>query len=203
MIIMKMHLQFFGGRGASSGMSGASQGINSSDWENWALDPEPYQAALNGEKISDYLAGNKLSNVDKNRIKLVAREIQNMAESEIVSNDTLFRGESYDSLREAQRKYAVGKTITNDKLTSYATSSDIATEYASTGGKVKVVITNTNVNNSVRGSVGVMTNPLGFGGSSEVITPKGMKSKVFSSYYDKDSNTLYVGATNNTKPKKR
>lgn len=193
-----------GGRGSSSGITGnKSVDINSSDWESWALDPEPFQAALNGEKMPNYLAGDRLSDTDKNRIKLVAREMQNRAESEVVSNDTLFRGESYDSLEEAQRKYAVGKTITNNKLTSYATSSDIATEYASTGGKVKVVITNTNVNNSVGGSVGVMTNPLGFGGSSEVITPKGMKSKVFSSYYDKDSNTLYVGATNNTKPKKR
>lgn len=194
-----------GGRGSSmkSGSAGGAVTITQSDWESWASDPEPYQAALNGEKLPNYISGGeKLSNADKQRIKAVAYEMQKQAEENTVPYDTLFRGESYDSLKEAQKKYAVGNTVTNDKLTSYATSYDIASEYASQGGKVKVIITNTNIDNSSMGSVGVMTDPMGFGGSSEVITAKGMKSKVFSSYYDKDSNTLYVGATNDTKPRK-
>ena len=175
-------------------------GLSSNDWENWAMDPEPYQQALNGEPISDYLAGDKLSEEDKEHIREFAEEIQDRAETEVVPYDTLYRGESYDSLEEAQEKYAVGNLIVNDKLTSYATESDIATEYAESGGEIKVVITNTNVNNDFNGSVGVMTDPLGAGGSSEVITAKGMESKVFSSYYDEESKTLFVGMTNNTEP---
>ena len=131
------------------------------------------------------------------------------SESSVISENTLFRGESYDSLAEAKAKYKIGRTITNDKLTSYATESDVATMYAGAnidfaGSKaVKVVITNTNVSNKVGGSVGIHTDPFAMGGSAEVITPKGLKSKVVSSSYDKESNTLFVAMQNTVIPKKR
>lgn len=175
--------------------------INSDDWSNWAIDPEPYQQALNGEEISDYLGGEKLTKEEKERISKVAEEIQNRAETEVVPYDTLFRGESYSSLEEALEKYKEGSVIINEKLTSYATTSEIAKEYAESGEGINVIITNTNTQRDVGGSVGVMTDPLGAGGSEEVITAKGMESKVFSSYYDKEERTLYVGMTNDAEPK--
>lgn len=215
--MIAINLQFFGGRGSSgsrnSGGSGGAQQveITEDDWMDWAADPEPFQATLNGEKMPEISQadGHTYTKEEKKRIKEVAQEIQLQAESSVTSENTLFRGESYDNLLEARRKYKVGKTITNDKLTSYATNQDIASDYAGANidfvgpGAVKVVITNTNVNNKVGGSVGVHTDPFGIGGGAEVITPKGMKSKVISTSFDSDSSTLFVRMENKATPKKR
>lgn len=174
--------------------------ITPADWEDWAVDPEPYKAVISGEPVPNYSQGSKLTAEEKRRIESVALQMQERAETETVNFDTLYRGESYSTLKEAQEKYAVGNIVVNDTLTSYATSSDIAMEYAKQGEGVNVVITNTNIDNSFNGFVGVMTDPLDVGGSEEVITAKGMESKVFSSYYDKDTNTLYVGMTTDSVP---
>ena len=215
--MIELNLQYFGGRGSAGARGGASGGgakqveITDNDWMDWAADPEPFQAALNGEKMPNVSQadGHTYTKEEKKRMKEVAQEMQLQAESSIVSENTLFRGESYNSLAEAKAKYKVGKSITNDKLTSYATESDIATMYAGAsmdfaGSKaVKVVITNTNVSNKVGGSVGIHTDPFAIGGSAEVVTPKGLKSKVVGSSYDKESNTLFVRMENSATPKKR
>ena len=204
-----------GGRGSAGARGGGGGGkqvnITDNDWMDWAADPEPFQAALNGEKMPNISQadGHTYTKEEKKRIKEVAQEMQLQAESSVISENTLFRGESYDSLAEAKAKYKIGRTIANDKLTSYATESDVATMYAGAnidfaGSKaVKVVITNTNVSNKVGGSVGIHTDPFAMGGSAEVITPKGLKSKVVSSSYDKESNTLFVAMQNTATPKKR
>ena len=200
-----------GSAGARNGGGGKQVDITDNDWMDWAADPEPFQAALNGEKMPSVSQadGHTYTKEEKKRIKEVAQEMQLQSESSVISENTLFRGESYDSLAEAKAKYKIGRTITNDKLTSYATESDVATMYAGAnidfaGSKaVKVVITNTNVSNKVGGSVGIHTDPFAMGGSAEVITPKGLKSKVVSSSYDKESNTLFVAMQNTVIPKKR
>lgn len=204
-----------GGRGGPSNMSGggtnkeaagtqAFNGVTSDDWFDWAADPEPYQAALNGEKIPEISQadGHRYTDEEIARVKLVAPAIQEAASTNTVSDTTLYRGEMYDSLLEARRKYKIGATVTNDKLTSYARKQSIAEGYASGSGEdgVKVVISNTS--NKGR-SVGIMTDPFGIGGSDEIISPKGLKSKVKSTRYDSSTNTLYVNMTNNAVPKKR
>ena len=194
-----------GGRGGSGARLGIT--LTQSDWEDWAVDAQPYQAAIRGEDIPKYSSydGHKYSKGELNRIREVATEIQRQALTSTVDTYTLFRGESYESLAEATKKYKIGATITNSSLTSYATDSDVATAYSEANidimGKkaVKVVITNVSQKGD---SVGVVTNPLGVGGSSEVITPMGMKSKVTNTFYDKESNTLYVAMINNAVPSK-
>lgn len=177
--------------------------INENDWMAWAEDPEPFQAALNGTKMPEISQadGHHYTDEEIDRIKKVGPEIQRIAESSTVPEKVLYRGEVYDSLAEAQNKYKVGATVTNNKLTSYATSADIAETYAGANidfmprGSVKVVIENTNVSKK-KGSVGVKTDPLGAGGSYEVISPKGMESKVYAVAYDKGANTLRVRMSN-------
>ena len=195
-----------GGRSSTGGKVGS--GITDTDWMNWAEDPEIFQAALNGEKkpAVSQADGHSYTQKEWERAKKVAPEIQRMAEEGTVNHETLYRGESFDSLKEAQRAYKVGKTITNTKLTSYATNVGVAKEYAGASidfmpkGAVKVVISNTNLSGK---SVGVMTDPLGVGGSNEVITPKGMKSYVKNTRYDKKTNTLYVELGSSAKPRRK
>ena len=195
-----------GGRG-NAGTSRFT-GMTDIDWMNWAEDPEIFQAALNGEKKPQHSQadGHTYSKEEWERAKKVAPEIQRLAEQGTVNQETLYRGESFESLLEAKRVYKIGKTITNNKLTSYAVNEDIAKSYAEGSidfmGKdaVKVVVSNTNLSGK---SVGVMPDPLGAGGSNEIVTPKGMKSYVKNTHYDKKSNTLYVELGNNAKPKRR
>ena len=205
-----------GKRGGSSGKpsAGGSKAIDAgpdyitdTDWMTWAEDPEPFQAVLNGEPIprKSQADGHTYSQEEISRIEKVAPMIQETALTNTVSDAVLYRGESFDSLLEAKRKYKIGKTVTNDKLTSYTRKKNIASDYAESGtymdsSRVKVVVKNT----SRKGrSVGTMTDPFGIGGSDEIITPKGLKSKVVSSRYDKKSNTLFVEMTNNASPKKK
>ena len=192
-----------GKRGASSGLNT----ITDKDWMDWAEDPEPFQSALNGEAMPRISSadGHEYTEKQKQRMKRVAFMIQELAETSTVDDATLYRGESFDSLLEARRKYKVGATITNDKLTSYTRKKSIADDYAESGryfdsSKVKVVVSNTSKYGK---SVGTMTDPFGIGGSDEIITPKGLKSKVKSTTYDKKTNTLFVELTNNAKPKKK
>lgn len=195
-----------GGRG-SSGTSRFT-GVTEDDWMNWAQDPEIFQSALNGEKKPEIsqAGGHRYSKEEWDRAKKVAPEIQKLAEEGSINQATLYRGESFESLLEARRRYKIGKTITNDKLTSYATNRDIAESYAGANidfmskDAVKVVISNTNLSGR---SVGTMTDPLGAGGSNEIVTPKGMRSYVKNTRYDKSSNTLYVELGNSAKPKRR
>ena len=183
-------------------------GITSEDWMNWAEDPEIFQSALLGENMPSIsnADGHRYTQAEKDRAKKVALEIQRLAEEGTVNQETLYRGESFESLAEAKKKYKIGKTITNNKLTSYATKEDIAEEYAGGSiefmgeGAVKVIISNTNLDGV---SVGVITDPFGIGGSDEVISPKGLKSYVMDTHYDNASNTLYVYLGNSAKPKKR
>ena len=199
-----------GGRG-TDGIGHSSTAVTEDDWFDWAADPEPYKSVIRGQKqpTISQADGHKYTQEELDRAKKIAPKIQELAEATTVEDHTLYRGESYDSLLEAKRKYRIGKTITNDTLTSYTRKSHIAEGYASGNiefmekGAVGVVITNTNVNNKVSGSVGTMTNPLGAGGSDEIVTPKGMKSKVVSTHYDKDSNILYVTLQNRAAPKKK
>lgn len=192
-----------GGRTSSSGMSSNSGPITDVDWMNWAEDPTPFQAAINGEPMPNISMadGHRYTEQELDRARKVAPMIQSKAESGTVNEDTLYRGEVFDSLLEARRKYKVGATITNDKLTSYTRRKNTAVEYASSSGEgVKVVIQNT----STRGrSVGVMTDPFGIGGSDEVISPKGLKSKVKSTKFDRKTDTLYVYLENSAKPKNK
>lgn len=195
-----------GGRGSAG--TTRFTGITDTDWMNWAEDPEIFQAALNGEKKPQLSQsdGHTYSKAEWERAKKVASEIQRLSEQNTVAYETLYRGESFESLLEARRKYKIGKTITNDKLTSYATNVGIAKTYAGSNidfmGKdaVKVVIANTNLSGR---SVGVMTDPLGAGGSNEIITPKGMKSYVKNTRYEQRTNTLYVELGNSAKPRRK
>lgn len=184
--------------------------VTDTDWRMWAEDSEIFQAALNGGKLPKMSnAGAIYSEAYKNRVKETAKKIQELAETTVVEESTLFRGESFDTLEEAMKKYKVGKTITNEKLTSYATLSEVAQGYAEGSfdfmdeGAVKVIITNTNINNKVPGFVGVYTDPLGAGKSAEVVTAKGMKSEVVSTFFDEESSTLYVRMENEATPKKK
>jgi hypothetical protein len=184
--------------------------VTETDWRMWAEDSEIFQAAIKGEKLPNMNnAGHIYSEVEKKRAQEAAKMIQELAETTVVEESTLFRGESFDTLEAAMKKYKVGKTITNDKLTSYATLSDVAQGYAEGSiefmdkDAVKVIITNTNISNEVPGFVGVYTDPLGAGKSAEVIAAKGMKSEVVNTYFDEESSTLYVRMENNTTPKKK
>lgn len=206
--MVKLDLQFFGGRGSGGVRAPKFTGITEDDWFDWAEDPEIFQAALNGEKkpTVSQADGHEYTKEEWERAKQVAPEMQRMAEEGTVDHETLYRGESFESLLEARRKYKIGKTITNDKLTSYAVKVGIARDYAGANidlmgeDAVKVVIANTNIHGK---SVGVMTDPFGAGGSYEIVTPKGMKSYVKNTSYDKDTKTLYVELGSGAKPKKK
>ena len=198
-----------GGRGNAATRGGLT--VTEDDWMDWASDPEPFQAVISNEQMPEVSQadGHRYTKKELDRIRKVAPEIQRMAEEGVVDEHTLFRGESFDSLLEARRKYKIGKVITNDKMTSYAVNPDIAKSYAEGNidfkGKdaVKVVITNTNINPKVSGFVGIRTDPLGAGGSNEIISPRGMKSKVVNTYFDENESTLYVRMETTASPKRR
>lgn len=185
--------------------------ITSEDWMNWAEDPEIFQAVLKGEELPNLSQadGHVYSEEEKERAIAVAKRIQIEAETSTVEEKTLYRGESYESLSEAEQKYKVGKTYTNDKLISYAGGREIAEHYAGANidfmgeGAVKVLIANTNTRYN-QGSVGVRTAPFGKDVKvGEIITPIGMKSKIKDTFFDEKTRTLYVEMTNYTAPKKK
>jgi hypothetical protein len=108
----------------------------------------------------------------------LAGKLQKAASSNGVKTPyTLFRGESYASEEEMLKAYPKGKKIELQRLTSTATESDIASEYASTGGGggVQVVVHY----GSSNGLLGVQTAPMGVP-SNEVVMPKGAKFRVSS-----------------------
>lgn len=192
-----------GGRGSNGGKLSGTR-ITSEDWDDWSQDPSFYQRAERGEDISEDLDEMGIYESDYDRIMSVSAEMQDRALNEILKGvKTLYRGESFRSLEEAQRKYAVGNTITNSQLTSYSTDKDLASNYASMyGSKVAVVITNTSKGGDF---VGLRAQHSGerSGQDREIITARGFKSTVKSTRYDKKTNTLYVTMENSVRPRRK
>lgn len=193
-----------GGRG-SAGI--AQSTITPGDWETWSEDPSVFQRLEKGFDMEDYFR----EQYDEDEWESVYKEMSNLArdmgyraESETVDVGTLYRGERFKSLEEAQKKFAVGNTITTSQLTSYSKDLDMARAYATMygGNSVAVVITNTSTNGKF---TALQTNHSGYTKSTdpEVLVKRGFESKVTKTRYDKNTNTLYVTMTNSVKPKKR
>ena len=191
-----------GGRGSNGGKSSAalSQSLSAEISEAWSEDPSLYQALSDPSRAKDYIRQMKEDGWEDSEIKDIqqlANQIRDASETRVVKGiNTLYRGERFDSLEQAQRKYSIGKSIENSQLTSYATSKDLATSYATMYSKgVAVVITNTNTSGNFVGA-GVHNN-------EEIITPKGLKSVVKDTKFDKKTNTLYVTMENKATPRRR
>lgn len=165
--------------------------LNQNDWEQWAVDPEPYQEALLDGKVPNYAGWGKISDDEKQRILEAAQQMQVDALTHKYNNVIeVYRGESFPSKEAAEQAYRQGATFTTNKLTSTATKRSIAEEYAEMGGggdvKVVQVITNPG------GVRGIMTDPMGIGGSDEIILPIGTTYKITGTTWDPDTNTLKV-----------
>lgn len=170
----------------------------------WSEDPELYQNLSDPERADKYIAQMKRDGWEDEEIKEVqelANQIRDLSESQTVKDtNTLYRGERFSNLADAQKKYQVGSVIHNTQLTSYATDKETATEYATMYQGTAVIITNTN---KAGNFVGVRTDHYGTGGDSEVITPKGLRSVVKSTRYDKKKNILYVTMENTATPRRK
>lgn len=207
--MLQYNLQLFGGRGSTgtARQSAISSKVLDEDLSTaWSEDPELYQNLSDSERATNYIRQMKLDGWEDDEIKEiqeVANTIRDLSETQVVKGvNTLYRGERFKSLADAERKYAVGKTVETTQLTSYAIDKDLATSYATMYGKsaTAVIITNTN---KAGNFVGVRTNHFGTGGDNEVITPKGLKSVVKSTRYDKKENILYVTMENTATSRRR
>lgn len=191
-----------GGRGSTGGKSFGTR-ITSEDWEEWSQDPSIFQRLERGEDLSEdfYEMYEEDWESEYSRVSNLAKAMQSRAESETVDTSTLYRGERFNSLEEAQRKYSVGNTVTLDRLTSYSKNESLAREYATMyNGKVAVVITN----KSTKGNfVGVQTSHPGTRNDPEVLAPRGLSSKVTKTRYDRKTNTLYVTMENSIIPRRK
>ena len=193
-----------GGRG-SAGI--AQSTITPEDWEAWSEDPSVLQRLERGQDMTDYFRDQYDEDEWKSVYKDMLNLAQNMgsrAESETIDTSTLYRGERFKSLEEAQKKFTIGNTITTSQLTSYSKDLDMARAYANMygGNSVAVVITNTSTNGRF---TALQTNHPGYTKSTdpEVLVKRGFESKVTKTRYDKNTNTLYVTMTNSVKPKRR
>ena len=191
-----------GGRG-SSGIRNTATSLTSEDWDDWTQDPTIYQRLERGEDISEEFYdtwGEDEWEEQYNRATQIARELQNQAESEVLNTSTLYRGERFNSLAEAQRKYAIGNVVTTDKLTSYAKNESLAREYATMYGGVAVVITNKSTNGNF---VAAQAHHSNTKNDPEVLVARGHQSKVTNTHYDAKTNTLYVELESKSIPKRR
>lgn len=203
-------LQWFGGRGSGGGNSGgggSGRALNEEDSQAWSEDPSIYQRLADPSRreaaIDELMEEDGYTREEVNELLSFSNDIRNRAETQTVNNATLYRGERYSSLREAQAKYKPGAEISTTQLTSYSTDKDTAKGYASMyQNQVSVVITNTSTTGK---SVGLRTQHYGeaAGKGKEIIVPKGVKSTVKSTRYDKASGILYVTMENSATPKRR
>lgn len=195
-----------GGRNSGGGKSASNQSLDSESWSAWSEDPSIYQMLSNPELATatrEQMYEDGWEKADVDEMQELAERFRDLSESEVVQGvDTLYRGERFRSLEEAQRIYAVGKTITNNRLTSYSTDEALAKEYARMYSGVAVVIKNTNTKGDF---VGLRANHSGYkkGTDPEVLTQRGMKSRVVDTKFDKKTNTLYVTMQNSTTRKGR
>lgn len=202
--MLKCNLQFFGGRGGSGGRRIESD-FTEDEWQSWSEDPSVYQRLERGEDLTNDFEDWGIED-EYEEYQDMAKRMQSEAESsQLKGLATLYRGERFNSLADAQRKYAEGKTITTTQLTSYSTSKTLAEDYAKMYGnnKVAVVIENTNTNGS---SVGLRANHYGYNQNNkdpEVVVPRGLESKVVGTRFDRATNTLYVKLSTNVKAKKK
>lgn len=194
------NIQFFGGRGSAANRD-TSQ-ISPDDWASWSEDPSIYQALERGKDLSDFFEEQEMTEWADD-YKRMAKNLQRESSTHTVEQATLYRGERFDSLEAAQKKYAVGKTITTEQLTSYSTDTELAKGYATMyGNKVAVIIENTNTNGKF---VGLRANHRGYGKNKdpEVIVARGTESKVVGTRYDSKEHILYVRMSSTNKPKKK
>lgn len=208
--MLEINLQFFGGRGSGGGKGGgggsSGQVLNQEDSQAWSEDPSIYQRLADPnrrEAAIDELMEDGYTSEEVDELLSFANDIRNRAETQTVNNATLYRGERYNSLGEAQSRYKPGAEVSTTQLTSYSTDRNVAKAYSSMyKNKVSVVITN---NSTTGRSVGLRTQHYGesAGKGKEIIVPKGMKSTVKSTRYDKVTNTLYVTMENSATPKRR
>lgn len=208
--MLLLELQFFGSRGASGGGRGGGgfgQALNQEDSQAWSEDPSIYQRLADPDRrqaaIDELMEEDGYTREEVYELLSFANDIRNRAETQTVNNATLYRGERYSSLSEARAKYRPGAEVSTTQLTSYSTDRDTAKAYASMYKKqVSVVITN---NSTTGKSVGLRTQHYGeaAGKGREIIVPKGMKSTVKSTRYDKATNTLYVTMENSATPRRR
>lgn len=194
------NLQLFGGRGSAADRD-VSQ-LSSNDWASWSEDPSIYQALERGEDLSEFFEEQEMTEWADD-YKQMARRLQSEASTHTVEQATLYRGERFNSLEDARKKYAVGNTVTTGQLTSYSTDTELAKSYATMyDNKVAVIIENTNTNGKF---VGLRANHYGYasGKDPEVIVARGTESKVTSTRYDSKANILYVRMSSTNKPKKK
>lgn len=147
--------------------------INPSEWEDWSIDTSSFQEYLLNKKIPRRILDQSLDAEASANVQKVAQNIQVLASSTRQSQKVVYRGESYSSIEEVLKRYKPRSQIKNQQLTSFATSKDIAEVYAEGGfgGDIQVVLKLM----TEKGTVGVMTDPLGVGGSEEIIAPIGRK----------------------------
>ena len=194
------------GKGKSGGATTAKeskatvQELNPEESQMWSEDPSIYQRLADPKRMdsaAEELDDDGYSLEEIQEFQDLAFKIRDMAESQTVRGvTTLYRGEQFSTLAAAEAKYKVGSEVSTTQLTSYATDIDVAKAYSKQGSpKVSVVVTNT----SKRGDfAGVRLQHQGEkpGQGVEVITPKGLKSRVKSTKFDKSTNTLFVEMEN-------
>lgn len=161
--------------------------ITSDDWDDWQMDPEPFQDALNNKEMPRYGAeGRRLTDAEAKHMYDVAYQMQNDGMKTLNKDvTTVYRGESFKTKEAALAKYKQGSTYTTEKLTSVTTQKHVAQEYADMGGggKIKVVQVITNAGG---------TRGLKIPNSSEIVSPKGLKYNVTGTSWDRKSSTLKV-----------
>lgn len=145
-------------------------------WTDWAYEAENIKSLeatgkIDGKPLDSI--GHAMGPKEVAALAATGQWIQQMASTQRVPFDTVYRGEGYATEQEIHDKYTVGATATNPTLTSSATEKEIATQYAlGPGGaeepaEFQVMVT---IHDSV-GLVGVQTAPLG--PSAEIVLPRG------------------------------
>ena len=165
--------------------------IKEEDWENWAADPEPFQEYLIDNTEPRFVSGQQLSPKEIEDTKKAAVEIQARAATNRMKDvKGAYRGESYNSVDDVLKVYKQNERYEADKLLSFGRDMDIAETYAGYrgGGNVEVIINVT----SPKGFNGIMTDPLGVGGSDEFVSALGKSFKVTAVDVKQDKVFVYL-----------
>ena len=198
-----------GGRGSAGARGGGgvrtTSTLDQEMSEMWSEQPDLYQALSDPERFEAtkrQLMADGWDEEDVKEFKGYADDLKNAAETGLSGQATLYRGERFNSMKEAQAKYHVGAEVTTSQLTSYATEKSVAQNYADYYGTnaPRVIITNTSTTGNF---VGVRTNHTGSGADEETIVPKGVTSRVTGTRLDKSNNVLYVTMENSVKPRRK
>lgn len=165
-------------------------GTHQDDWDDWAIDPEPFQAGAKGEPLPRMWSGDVLTDEDKEHMAQVGKQIQQAADSYKVPWTKGFRGESYETKEEVASRYAVGTTLALDKITSITDGVPAAENYAKSEAALSVPVVL--AFGDPKGIDGIQTCTWA-GVGSEAVMPMGRQWQVTVSRWDEEKGYWLVG----------